>query len=319
MKDDGLINELIDDTNKDLDKHNDVRKTHLFAIIILVSFGISLYINKKIESKLFDQISFYVFFILIIIFMIYHIRNYFSYKKFVGHFYNEILPKILKIAYKDYISKSCDYKDLNNDYLDKDTVTYLNFLIDDKAFSAKGVYILTREKLSTDINHELSNNENINYRLSQRLIFKIYDVKELDKTFHLYMASKEAEGLLLALFNRVTYKLSDKNMTCISHLNSFYNNFNIISNNKEKALKYLKIHENDFIKFFEHFDAFTLEIQNGLISINIYSFSPLDLSDSYMNGLPKELSIQKIKDSVMQLNYIKEWLNTFLKRREGYE
>ena len=311
--------EQIQKIDRELKTQN--RKWPTFAVVSLLLGGIALLL---LMGKNFDfpdsRTRAGLGILLVVLFVLWEIREYRKAKRFAADFYGEMLPAVLKRAYAAYAPRTDDpdplFFDPEETWRFPTTVTFLTLYINDSSFRAQGIYRVQRQYFKADGLGDKDNDESGQYRVSQNLIWKVQMQESIPFRLSLHTASETVGEAMFGVFGKICDRLMKNGMRDVKTDNETFNrSFRVRADDAAQAELFLNTHEQKLTELRNNMGRFSLEIADDMLTLSFSDFAPIDTKDTNgvrRTGLPGELSAERIAESARKLDFLSDWLQAFI-------
>ena len=315
--------EQMQEINQKLKAQN--RKWPTFAAVSLLLGGIALLL---LLGKHFDfpdsRIRAGLGTLLVILFVLWEIREYRKAKHFAADFYGEMLPTVLKKAYAAYAPRTDGpdplFFDPEDTWRFPTTVTFLVLSMGDFSFRAQGIYRVQRQYFKADGLGDKDNDESGQYRVSQDLIWKVQLREHTQFRLSLHTASETVREAMFGVFGKICDRLMKNGMRDVKTDNEAFNrSFRVRADDAARAELFLKAHGQQLTELRNNMGRFSLEFADDMLTLSFSDFAPIDTKDTNSvrcTGLPGELSAERIAESAQELAFLSDWLLAFFKKDE---
>ena len=260
--------------------------------------------------------------LLIVLFVLWEIREYRKSKRFAADFYGEMLPTVLKKAYAAYAPRTREPDPLFFDPAETwrfpTTVIILTLSISGSSFCAQGIYRIQREYFKADGLGDRDNDESGQYHVSQKLIWKVQLREHISFRISLHTSSGIVGETVSGVFGKIYDRLMKNGMRDVKTDNEAFNrSFRVRANDVAQAELFLKAHGQQLTELQDNMGRFSLEFADDMLTLSFSDFAPIDTADSYgvrRTGLPNELSAERIAESTQKLDFLADWLRVFIKK-----
>ena len=316
--------EQIQKFDRELKEQN--RKWPTFAAVSLLLGGIALLL---LLGKHFDfpdsRTRTGLGTLLVVLFVLWEIREYRKAKGFAAGFYGEMLPGVLKKAYAAYAPRMGEpdplFFDPSETWRFPTTVTFLTLSINDSSFRAKGIYRIQRQYFKADGLGDKDNDESGQYRVSQNLIWKVQMQESIPFRLSLHTASETVGEAMFGVFGKICDRLMKNGMQDVKTDNEAFNrSFRVRADGVAQAKRFLDAHRQQLTELRDSMGRFSLEYADDMLTLSFSDFAPIDTKDTNgvrRTGLPGELSAERIAESAQELDFLSDWLQVFFKKEEG--
>ena len=299
------------------------RRWPTFAAVFLLLGGIAL---LSLMGKHFDfpdsRTRAGLGILLIVLFVLWEIREYRKSKRFAADFYGEMLPAVLKKAYAVYAPRIGDpdplFFDLAENWRSPTTVTFLVLSMGGFSFRAQGIYRIQREYFKADSLGDKDNDESGQYRVSQKLIWKVQMQESMLFRLSLHTASGAVGEAVSGVFGKIYDRLMKNGMQDVKTYNEMLDRgFRARADDVAQAELFLKAHGQQLTELRDNMGRFSLEYAGDMLTLSFSDFAPIDIKDSRgvrRTGLPNELSAERIAESTQKLDFLYDWLRAFVKK-----
>ena len=262
--------------------------------------------------------------LLVVLFVLWEIREYRKAKHFAADFYGEMLPAVLKRAYAAYAPRTGEPDPLLFDPAETwrfpTTVTFLVLTMDWFSFRTQGVYRIQRQYFKADSLGDKDNDESGQFHVSQNLIWKVQTQESI--TFHLslHTMSDTVGETVSGMFGKVCDRLMKDGMQDVKTDNEAFNrSFRVRADDVTQAELFLNTHGQQLTEMRDNMGHFSLEFTDDMLTLSFPDFAPIDTKDSSnvrRTGLPGGLSAECIAESVRELDFLADWLRMLIKKDE---
>ena len=258
--------------------------------------------------------------LLVVLFVLWEIREYRKAKHFAADFYGEMLPAVLKRAYAAYAPRTGEPDPLLFDPSETwrfpMTVTFLVLSMGGVSFRAQGVYRIQREYFKADGLGDKDNDESGQYRVSQDLIWKVQLREHIPFRLSLRTASETVGEAVSGVFGKICDRLMKNGMQDVkTGSTEFDRSFRIRADDVAQAELFLNTHEQQLTELRDSMGRFSLEYADDMLTLSFSDFAPIDTKDSNdvrRTGLPNELPAERIAESARKLDFLSDWLQAFI-------
>ena len=258
--------------------------------------------------------------LLVVLFVLWEIREYRKAKHFAADFYGEMLPAVLKRAYAAYAPRTGEPDPLLFDPSETwrfpMTVTFLVLSMGGVSFRAQGVYRIQREYFKADGHGDKDNDESGQYRVSQDLIWKVQLREHIPFRLSLRTASETVGEAVSGVFGKICDRLMKNGMQDVkTGSTEFDRSFRIRADDVAQAELFLNTHEQQLTELRDSMGRFSLEYADDMLTLSFSDFAPIDTKDSNdvrRTGLPNELPAERIAESARKLDFLSDWLQAFI-------
>ena len=263
--------------------------------------------------------------LLVVLFVLWEIREYRKAKRFAAGFYGEMLPTVLKKAYAAYAPRTGDpdplFFDPEDTWRFPTTVTFLVLSMGDFSFRAQGIYRIQRQYFKADGLGDKDNDESGQYRVSQNLIWKVQLREHTPFHLSLHTASETVGEAVSGVFGKICDRLMKNGMQDVKTGNTeFDRSFRIRADDVTQAKLFLNTHGQQLTELRDSMGRFSLEYADDMFTLSFSGFAPIDTKDSNgirRTGLPGGLSAERIAESARKLDFLSDWLQAFIRKEEG--
>ena len=263
--------------------------------------------------------------LLVVLFVLWEIREYRKSKRFAADFYREMLPAVLKktyAAYSAYAPQTGDPDPLLFDPAETwrfpTTVTFLTLYINDSSFRAQGIYRIQRQYFKADSLGDKDNDESGQYRVSQDLIWKVQLREHTPFRLSLHTASETVGEAVSGVFGKICDRLMKNGMQDVkTGSTEFDRSFRVRADDVTQAELFLNTHGQQLTELRDSMGRFSLEFAIDMLTLSFSDFAPIDTKDANgvrRTGLPCELSDERIAESAQELDFLSDWLRAFVKK-----
>ena len=261
---------------------------------------------------------------LVVLFVLWEIREYRKAKHFAADFYGEMLPTVLKKAYAAYAPRTGGpdpaFFDPEDTWRFPTTVTFLVLSMGDFSFRAQGIYRIQRQYFKADGLGDKDNDESGQYRVSQNLIWKVQMQESIPFRLSLHTASETVGEAMFGVFGKICDRLMKNGMRDVKTGSAeFDRSFRIRADDVAQAELFLNTHEQQLAELQDNMGRFSLEYTDDMLTLSFPGFTPIDTKDTNgvrRTGLPGGLSAERIAESVRELDFLADWLRMFIKKDE---
>ena len=316
--------EHIQEIDRELKEQN--RRWPMIAAVFLLLGGIALLL---IMGRNFDfpdsRTRTGLVTLLVVLFVLWEIREYRKAKRFAADFYGEMLPTVLKKAYAAYAPRTGDpdplFFDPEDTWRFPTTVTFLVLSMGDFSFRAQGIYRIQRQYFKADSLGDKDNDESGQYRVSQNLIWKVQLREHTPFHLSLHTASETVGEAVSGVFGKICDRLMKNGMQDVKTGNTeFDRSFRIRADDVTQAKLFLNTHGQQLTELRDSMGRFSLEYADDMFTLSFSGFAPIDTKDSNgirRTGLPGGLSAERIAESARKLDFLSDWLQAFIRKEEG--
>ena len=259
---------------------------------------------------------------LIVLFVLWEIREYRKAKRFAAGFYGEMLPTVLKKAYAAYAPRTGGpdpaFFDPEDTWRFPTTVTFLVLSMGDFSFRAQGIYRVQRQYFKADGLGDKDNDESGQYRVSQNLIWKVQTREHTPFHLSLHTASETVGEAMFGVFGKICDRLMKNGMQDVKTGSmEFDRSFRIRADDVAQAEQFLDAHGQQLTELRDNMGRFSLELADDMLTLSFSDFAPIDTADSYgvrRTGLPSGLSAERIAESARELDFLADWFGAFIKK-----
>ena len=313
--------EQIQEINRELKEQN--RRWPTFAAVSLLLGGITLLL---LLGKNFDfpdsRTRIGLGILLVVLFVLWEIREYRKSKRFAADFYGEMLPTVLKKAYAAYAPRTGEpdprFFDPAETWRFPTTVTFLVLSMGWFTFRAQGIYRIQQRYFKADSLGDKDNDESGQYRVSQNVIWKVQTQEHIPFRLSLRTASETVGEAISGVFWKICDSLMENGMRDVKTGSAeFDRRFRIHADDVMQAELFLNAHGQQLAELRNSMGRFSLELADNMLSLSFSDFAPIDIKDSNgvrRTGLPNELSSERIAESVRKLDFLADWLEAFFKK-----
>ena len=263
--------------------------------------------------------------LLVVLFVLWEIREYRKAKRFAAGFYGEMLPAVLKKAYAAYAPRTGDPDPLFFDQAETErfptTVTFLVLSMGWFSFRAQGIYRIQRQYFKADSLGDKDNDESGQYRVSQNLIWKVQLRERTPFRLSLHTASETVGEAVSGVFGKICDRLMKNGMQDVkTGSTEFDRSFRIRADDVAQAELFLNTHGQQLVELRDNMGRFSLEYADDMLTLSFSDFAPIDIKDSNgvrRTGLPNELPAERVTESARKLDFLADWLRAFFKKEEG--
>ena len=261
--------------------------------------------------------------LLVVLFVLWEIREYRKAKRFAADFYGEMLPTVLKKAYAAYAPQAGDSDPLFFDPAETwrfpTTVTFLTLSINDSSFRAQGIYRIQREYFKSDNGLATKDNdESGQYRVSQNLIWKVQLREHTPFRLSLHTASEAVGEAVSGVFGKICDRLMKNGMQDVkTDSTEFDRSFRLRADDMAQAEQFLNTHRQQLTELRDNMGRFSLKYADDMFTLSFSDFAPIDTKDSNgvrRTGLPGGLSAESVAESAQKLDFLSDWLRAFVKK-----
>jgi len=309
------------DINQKLKAQN--RRWSTFAAVFLLLGGIALLLLLGMHFDFPDSRTRADLGVrLIVLFVLWEIREYRKAKRFAADFCGEMLPTMLKKAYAAYAPRTGSpgpaFFDPEDTWRFPTTITFLVLSMGGFSFRAQGIYRIQRQYFKADGLGDKDNDESGQYRVSQNLIWKVQTRGHIPFRLSLRTASVTMREAMFGVFGKICDRLMKNGMQDVKTGNEVFDrSFRVRADDAAQAELFLKTHEQQLIELLDNIGRFSLEFANDMLSLSFSDFAPIDTADSYgvrRTGLPSGLSAERIAESARELDFLADWFGAFIKK-----
>ena len=316
--------EQIQEINRELKAQN--RRWSTFAAVSLLLGGIALLL---LMGKHFDfpdsRTRAGLGTLLVVLFVLWEIREYRKAKHFAADFYGEMLPTVLKKAYAAYAPRTGGpdplFFDPEDTWRFPTTVTFLVLSMGDFSFRAQGIYRIQRQYFKADSHGDKDNDESGQYRVSQNLIWRVQTREHIPFRLSLHTASETVGEAVSGVFGKICDRLMKNGMQDVkTGSTEFDRSFRIRADDVAQAEVFLNTHGQQLTELRDSMGRFSLEYADDMLTLSFSDFAPIDTKDANgirRTGLPNELSEERVTESAQKLDFLSDWLRAFFKKEEG--
>ena len=263
--------------------------------------------------------------LLIVLFVLWEIREYRKAKRFAADFYGEMLSAVLKKAYAAYAPQMGDPDPLLFDPAETwrfpTTVTFLVLSMGLFSFRAQGIYCIQRQYFKADGHGDKDNDESGQYRVSQNLTWKVQLRKHTPFHLSLHTMSGTVGKAVSVMFGKVCDRLMKNGMQDVkTGSTEFDRSFRVRADDVTWAELFLNTHGQQLTELWDSMGRFSLEYADDIFTLSFSDFAPIDAKDASgvrRTGLPNELSAERIAESARKLDFLSDWLQAFIRKEEG--
>ena len=260
--------------------------------------------------------------LLVVLFVLWEIREYRKAKRFAAGFYGEMLPTVLKKAYAAYAPRTGDPDPLfftsAETWRFPTTVTLLTLYINDLSFRAQGIYRIQRQYFKADGLGDKDNDESGQYRVSQNLIWKVQTQEHIPFRLSLHTASEAVGEAVSGVFWKICDRLMKNGIQDVkTGSTEFDRSFRIRADDVAQAELFLNTHEQQLTELRNNMGRFSLEFADDMLALSFSDFAPIDTKDTNgvrCTGLPGGLSAKSVAESARKLDFLSNWLRAFVKK-----
>ena len=311
--------EQIQQIDRELKAHS--RRWPTFAAVFLLLGGIALLL---LLGKNFDfpdsRTRTGLGTLLVVLFVLWEIREYRKAKGFAAGFYGEMLPGVLKKAYAAYAPRMGEpdplFFDPSETWRFPTTVTFLTLSINDSSFRAQGIYRIQRQYFKADGLGDKDNDESGQYRVSQNLIWKVQMQDSIPFRLSLHTASETVGEAMFGVFGKICDRLMKNGMQDVKTDNEAFNrSFRVRADDVAQSEQFLDAHGQQLTELRDNMGRFSLEYADDMLTLSFSDFAPIDTKDANgvrRTGLPNELSAERIAESARKLDFLSDWLQAFI-------
>ena len=316
--------EQIQEIDRKLKAQN--RRWPTFAAVFLLLGGIALLL---LLGKHFDfpdsRTRAGLGILLIVLFVLWEIREYRKAKRFAADFYGEMLSAVLKKAYAAYAPQMGDPDPLLFDPAETwrfpTTVTFLVLSMGLFSFRAQGIYCIQRQYFKADGHGDKDNDESGQYRVSQNLTWKVQLRKHTPFHLSLHTMSGTVGKAVSVMFGKVCDRLMKNGMQDVkTGSTEFDRSFRVRADDVAQAELFLNTHGQQLTELRDSMGRFSLEYADDMLTLSFSDFAPIDTKDANgvrRTGLPNELPAERIAESARKLDFLSDWLQAFIRKEEG--
>ena len=261
--------------------------------------------------------------LLIVLFVLWEIREYRKAKRFAAGFYGEMLPTVLKKAYAAYAPRTGGpdpaFFDPEDTWRFPTTVTFLVLSMDGLSFRAQGIYGIQRQYFKADGRGDKDNDESGQYRVSQNLIWKVQMQESIPFRLSLHTASETVREAMFGVFEKVCDRLMKNGMQDVkTGSTEFDRSFRARADDAVQAELFLNTHRRQLTELRDNMGRFSLEYADCMLTLSFSDFAPIDTNDTNgvrRTGLPNELSAERIAESAREMDFLSDWFGAFILER----
>ena len=258
--------------------------------------------------------------LLVVLFVLWEIREYRKAKHFAADFYGEMLPTVLKKAYAAYAPRTGGpdplFFDPEDTWRFPTTVTFLVLSMGDFSFRAQGIYRIQRQYFKADGLGDKDNDESGQYRVSQNLIWKVQMQESIPFRLSLHTASETVGEAMFGVFGKICDRLMKNGMQDVKTDNEAFNrSFRVRADGVAQAKRFLDAHRQQLTELRDSMGRFSLEYADDMLTLSFSDFAPIDTKDTNgvrRTGLPGELSAERIAESAQELDFLADWFKAFV-------
>ena len=262
--------------------------------------------------------------LLIVLFVLWEIREYRKAKRFAADFYGEMLPTVLKKAYATYAPRTGEPDPLFFDPAETwrfpTTVTFLVLSMSGFSFRAQGIYRIQREYLEADSHGDKDNDESGQYHVSQNLIWRVQTQESIPFRLSLHTASGTIRETVSGVFGKIYDRLMKNGMRDVKMGNDVFDrSFRVRADNVAQAEQFLDAHRQQLTELRDNMGRLSLEFADDMLTLSFSDFAPIDTKDTNdvrRTGLPCELSAKRVAESAQELDFLSNWFERLLKQDE---
>ena len=262
---------------------------------------------------------------LIVLFVLWEIREYRKAKRFAADFCGEMLPTMLKKAYAAYAPRTGSpgpaFFDPEDTWRFPTTITFLVLSMGGFSFRAQGIYRIQRQYFKADGLGDKDNDESGQYRVSQNLIWKVQTQEHIPFHLSLHTASETVGEAVSGVFGKICDRMMKNGMRDVKTGSAeFERSFRIRANDAAQAELFLKAHGQQLTELRDSMGRFSLEYADDMLTLSFSDFAPINIKDSNgvrRTGLPNELPAERVTESARKLDFLADWLRAFFKKEEG--
>ena len=311
--------EQIQEINQQLKAQN--RRWPMIAAVFLLLGGIALLL---LMGKHFDfpdsRIRAGLGTLLVVLFVLWEIREYRKAKRFAADFYGEMLPTELKKAYAAYAPQTGNpdpaFFDPEKTWHFPTTVTFLVLSMGDFSFRAQGIYRIERQYFKADGLGDKDNDESGQYRVSQNLIWKVQLREHTQFRLSLHTASETVGEAMFGVFGKICDRLMKNGMQDVKMDNDIFNrSFRTRADDVAQAELFLNTHEQQLTELRNNMGRFSLEYADDMLTLSFFDFAPIvtkDTNSVRRTGLPCGLSAERVAESARKLDFLADWIRAFV-------
>ena len=314
-----LYTEQIQEIDRELKKQN--RRWPAIAAVFLLLGGIALLV---LLGKNFDfpdsRTRAGLGILLIVLFVLWAIREYRKSKRFAAGFYGKMLPTVLEKAYAAYVPRTGKpdpaFFDPAETWRFPTTVTFLVLSMGGFSFRAQGIYRIQRQYFKADSLGDKDNDESGQYRVSQNLIWRVQTQEHIPFRLSLHTVSGTMGETVSGVFVEIYDRLIKNGMRDVKTGSAeFDRSFRVRADEAAQAERFLNAHRQQLAQLRDSMGRFSLECADDMLTLSFSDFSPIDTADSYgvrRTGLPNELSAERIAESARKLDFLSDWFGAFI-------
>ena len=258
--------------------------------------------------------------LLVVLFVMWEIREYRKAKRFAAGFYGEMLPAVLKKAYAAYAPRTGApdpaFFDPAETWRFPTTVTFLVLSMGGFSSRAQGIYCIQRQYFKADGHGDKDNDESGQYRVSQNLIWKVQMQESIPFRLSLRTASETVREAMFGVFGKICDRLMKNGMQDVKTGNeAFDRSFRVRADDVAQAELFLKAHGQQLTELRNNMGRFSLEFADDMLTLSFSDFAPIDTKDTNnvrRTGLPGGLSAERIAESAQKLDFIADWFRAFV-------
>ena len=258
--------------------------------------------------------------LLVVLFVMWEIREYRKAKRFAAGFYGEMLPAVLKKAYAAYAPRTGApepaFFDSAETWRFPTTVTFLVLSMGGDSFRAQGIYRIQRQYFKADGHGDKDNDESGQYRVSQNLIWKVQMQEPMPFRLSLHTASLTMRETMFGVFGKICDRLMKNGMQDVKTGNeAFDRSFHVRADDVAQAELFLKAHGQQLTELRNNMGRFSLEFADDMLTLSFSDFAPIDTKDTNnvrRTGLPGGLSAERIAESAQELDFLSDWFRAFV-------
>ena len=258
--------------------------------------------------------------LLIVLFVLWEIREYRKAKRFAADFYGEMLPTVLKKAYATYAPRTGEPDPLFFDPAETwrfpTAVSFLVLSMGGFSFRAQGIYRTQRQYFKADGHGDKDNDESGQYRVSQNLIWKVQMQEPIPFRLSLHTASETVGEAMFGVFGKICDRLMKNGMQDVKTDNEAFNrSFRVRADGVAQAKRFLDAHRQQLTELRDSMGRFSLEYADDMLTLSFSDFAPIDTKDTNnvrWTGLPGGLSAERIEKSARELDFLADWLQAFI-------
>ena len=262
--------------------------------------------------------------LLVVLFVLWEIREYRKAKRFAADFYGEMLPTVLKKAYAAYAPRTGDSDPLlfnpAETWRFPTTVTFLVLSMGWFSFRAQGIYRIQRQYFKADGHGDKDNDESGQYRVSQDLIWKVQLREHTAFYLSLHTMSGTVRETVSGVFGKICDRLMKNGMQDVkTGIAEFDRSFRVRADDVAQAKRFLDAHRQQLTELQDNMGRFSLEYTDDMLTLSFSDFAPIDTKGTnsiQRTGLPNELSAERVAESARKLDFLSGWLRVFFKKEE---